>query len=66
MLYVAADNSAAHSLAGFLESFVVDRFCMALRNDIQEKEVLYVQAHLNPELRTLTTNMCRRYYRIPC
>ena len=27
VLYVAADNLAAHSLAGFFESFGVDRFC---------------------------------------
>lgn len=42
VLYVAADNLAAHSLTGFFESFAVDRFCrfcMAKRSQIQEKEV---------------------------
>lgn len=40
--YVAADNLAAHSLAGFFESFKVDRFCrfcMATRSEMQAKEV---------------------------
>lgn len=42
VLYVAADNLAAHSLAGFFESFRVDRFCrfcMALRSEMQDNEV---------------------------
>lgn len=42
VLYVAADNLAAHSLAGFFESFTVDRFCrfcMATRGEMQAKEV---------------------------
>ncbi|RXN30823.1 sterile alpha motif domain-containing 3-like isoform X1 [Labeo rohita] len=42
VLYVAADNLAAHSLAGFFESFAVDkfcRFCLAKRSDIQATEV---------------------------
>ncbi|XP_038553310.1 uncharacterized protein LOC119886565 isoform X1 [Micropterus salmoides] len=42
VLYVAADNLAAHSLAGFFESFMVDRFCrfcMATRGEVQGKEV---------------------------
>lgn len=42
VLYVAADNLAAHSLAGFFESFTVDRFCrfcMASRSKMQDKEV---------------------------
>ena len=42
VLYVAADNLAAHSLAGFFESFTVYRFCrfcMATRSDIQDKDV---------------------------
>ncbi len=42
VLYVAADNLAAHSLAGFLESFTVDkfcRFCLASSRDTQQQEV---------------------------
>lgn len=42
VLYVAADNLAAHSLAGFFESFAVDkfcRFCLATRSDIQDTDV---------------------------
>lgn len=42
VVYVAADNLAAHSLAGFSESFTVDRFCrlcMAMRGEMQAKEV---------------------------
>ena len=42
VLYVAADNLGAHSLAGFLESFTTDkfcRFCLASRRDIQQLEV---------------------------
>lgn len=42
VLYVAADNLASHSLAGFFESFGVERFCrfcMASKHEIQEKEV---------------------------
>lgn len=42
VLYVAADNLAAHSLAGFFESFAVDKFCrfyLAKRSDIQATEV---------------------------
>lgn len=42
VLRVAADNLTAHSLAGFFESFGVDRFCrfcMATRSEIQDKEV---------------------------
>lgn len=42
VLYVAADNLGAHSLAGFFESFVVDkfyRFCLATRKDIQDTDV---------------------------
>lgn len=42
ILYIAADNLAAHSLAGFQESFVSDkicRFCMATRQEIQDHEV---------------------------
>lgn len=42
LLYVAADNLAAHSLAGFLESFTVDkfcRFCLASSRDTQQQEV---------------------------
>lgn len=38
VLCVAADNLAVHSLAGFFESFGVDRFCMATRSEIQDKE----------------------------
>lgn len=36
VLYVSADNLGAHSLAGFQESFIVDkfcRFCLASRID---------------------------------
>ena len=42
VLFVSADNLGAHSLAGFYESFSVDkfcRFCMASRSEAQEKEV---------------------------
>ncbi|KAK2848117.1 hypothetical protein Q7C36_009799 [Tachysurus vachellii] len=42
VLFVAADNLAAHSLGGFFESFTVGqmcRFCMATREEIQHKEV---------------------------
>lgn len=42
VLFVAADNLAAHSLGGFFESFTVSRmcrFCMAKREEIQLKEV---------------------------
>jgi hypothetical protein len=42
VLHVLADNLGAHSLAGFQESFRVNlpcRFCMATRDDIQDKEV---------------------------
>lgn len=42
VLFVAADNLAAHSLGGFFESFTVTqvcRFCMAKREEIQDKEV---------------------------
>ena len=42
VLYVAADNLGAHSLAGFLESFTVDkfcRFCTANMGDAQQQEV---------------------------
>lgn len=42
VLYVAADNLAAHSLAGFQESFIVERMCrvcMATGAEIQTTEV---------------------------
>ncbi|KAL0147792.1 hypothetical protein M9458_056908 [Cirrhinus mrigala] len=42
ILYVAADNLGAHSLAGFQESFAADyfcRFCMCKQDDMQDKEV---------------------------
>ncbi|RXN38661.1 sterile alpha motif domain-containing 3-like protein [Labeo rohita] len=42
VLFVAADNLGAHSLAGFLESFSVERFCrfcMAGSVDAQQQEV---------------------------
>lgn len=42
VLFVVADNLAAHSLAGFHESFTVNKFCrvyMASRSDIQHQEV---------------------------
>ncbi|XP_078020836.1 uncharacterized protein LOC144459906 [Epinephelus lanceolatus] len=42
VLYVAADNLGAHSLAGFLESFTVDkfcRFCLASSKDTQQQEM---------------------------
>lgn len=42
VLFVAADNLAAHSLGGFFESFTVNqlcRFCMATKDEIQHKEV---------------------------
>ncbi|XP_053083781.1 uncharacterized protein LOC113541109 [Pangasianodon hypophthalmus] len=37
VLFVAADNLAAHSLAGFYESFTVE-VCMASRSDTQQQE----------------------------
>lgn len=40
VLYVSADNLGAHSVAGFQESFNVDkfcRFCLASRKDIDFK-----------------------------
>ena len=42
VLYVAADNLGAHSVAGFQESFAADhfcRFCMCKQDAIQDKEV---------------------------
>ncbi len=42
VLYVSADNLDAHSLAGFLESFTVDKFCrfyLASSSDTQQQEV---------------------------
>lgn len=42
ILYVAADNLAAYSLAGLQESFVSDkicRFCLATRQEIQDTEI---------------------------
>lgn len=42
VLFVAADNLAAHALGGFQESFIVERmcrFCMATREEIQTKNV---------------------------
>lgn len=42
VLYVSSDNLGAHSFAGFLESFNVDkfcRFCLASRSDIQSCSV---------------------------
>lgn len=42
VLYVAADNLSAHAVAGFYESFSVDkfcRFCMASRSETQEQMV---------------------------
>lgn len=44
VLFVSADNLCAHSLAGFYESFFVDkfcRFCMASRIDTQHQEVRF-------------------------
>lgn len=38
MLYVAADKLAGHSLPGFFEIFVVDRFCLESRSEIQDEE----------------------------
>lgn len=41
--FVSADNLAAHSLAGFQESFSVDkccRFCLASRKDFQTVPVM--------------------------
>lgn len=55
VLFVSADNLVAHSLAGFQESFTVDkfcRFCLASRSDIQTTEV---RGGLFP-LRTKLTN----------
>ncbi|KAL3986654.1 KRAB domain-containing zinc finger protein [Sarotherodon galilaeus] len=51
VLFVAADNLAAHSLGGFFESFTVSRmcrFCMAKREEIQLKEV---RTRFNQELK---------------
>ncbi len=42
VLYVSADKLAVHGLAGFIESFTVDRFCcfcMATRSETQHTEV---------------------------
>ena len=42
VLHVASDNLAAHSLAGFFKSFMVDIFCrffMARRDEMQAKAV---------------------------
>ena len=42
ILFIAADNLAAHSLGGFQESFNVEkfcRFCLASRKDIQTHDV---------------------------
>lgn len=42
LLYVSADNLSAHSLAGYQESFNVDkfcRFCLASLKDIQQHDV---------------------------
>lgn len=42
VLYISSDNLGAHSLAGFQESFNVDkfcRFCLASRRDIQSCSV---------------------------
>lgn len=42
VLYIAADNLGAHSLAGFLEGFTANkfcRFCMASSSDLQQQEV---------------------------
>lgn len=42
VLYVAVDNLAAHSVAGFFESFAVDRICrfyMVTKSEIRDKEV---------------------------
>lgn len=42
VLYVAANNLGAHSLAGFQKSFAADQFywfCLCKRHDIQDKEV---------------------------
>lgn len=42
VLYVSADNLGAHSLAGFFESFIVDkfcRFCLASSRDAKKHEV---------------------------
>lgn len=56
---MAADNLAAHSLAGIFENFAVGRvcqFCTATRR--------YVQAPLNLEQKTNTTSRCRKYNRM--
>ncbi|XP_060771467.1 uncharacterized protein LOC132882224 isoform X2 [Neoarius graeffei] len=55
VLHVAADNLAAHSLAGFFESFGVDRFCrfcMEKRSKIQVKEMV---VHQKMTLRVILT-----------
>lgn len=60
VLFVAADNLAAHSLAGFHESFTVDKFCrvcMASRNDTQKQEVRSGFAPLREQVMTGT---CKR------
>lgn len=49
VLFVAADNLEAHSLAGFHESFTVNhmcRFCMATRDEMQvsRSTVWFLQA----------------------
>lgn len=49
VLHTEADNLAAHSLGEFHESFVSDkvcRFCMATRQEIQDKEISSVHFSL--------------------
>ncbi|XP_026053335.1 uncharacterized protein LOC113039609 isoform X1 [Carassius auratus] len=62
VLYVAADNLGAHSLAGFQESFAADyfcRFCMCKQDNIQDKEVR--SGLLQPRTRENHENMCTRF-----
>lgn len=45
VVFVAADNLSAHSLAGFLESFTINKFCrlcLASSSDVQQHKVISV------------------------
>lgn len=65
VLYTSSDNLGAHSLAGFQESFNVDkfcRFCLASRHDIQRSSVqsksflLRTKESYNKNISTLREN----------
>lgn len=66
VLYVAADNLGAHSLAGFLESFTVDKFCRfcsasssdSLLTTLNNRR--YVLVSFNSEAKSPMIGRCRR------